>query len=487
MLRTGAQYLEALGDGRQVWIGSEKVDDLRTHPATRGVVMEHARWYDRHFDPDWKDVLFAKDDPDTPVLLKTPRNADDLRRLMEASRAQAEPGAGNITHPPGYGALIMLGAYDPILSYGSGERNDVVEAYYRALLAEGRFMAAPYVSTMGDRFRAPADRLKPRVVEERDDGIVVRGMVGLGTGLPYADVLFTAPLPGPMIPEQALWFAFPVNAKGVRIVARQPSARVEDPFLHPLSTNYDETDATVILEDVFVPWESVFVYRDVEFANTYLNHHVTWLVMHHLTRMHARAEFSLGLALAVADSLQMTQNPGVVETLIDLVIYSETIRTSLEASVELAEVTPAGNAMPNQMHLATGTIYALQKRAWAADTVRTLAGFGSMLAPTSENLDDPEVGASLTESYGGGRWSARQRAGLLHLLRDHTASALDAREAAFEALASAGMHTWRLRTRMGFGRYDELANKAAAKIGGGETPPKIELGLLSQFDPLFKG
>jgi aromatic ring hydroxylase len=183
----------------------------------------------------------------------------------------------------------------------------------------------------------------------------------------------------------------------------------------------------------------------------------------------------------------MTQNPGVVETLVDLVVYSETIRTSLEASVELAEITPAGNAMPNQMHLATGTIYALQKRAWAADTVRTLAGFGSMLAPTAENLDDPVVGPSLTESYGGGRWSARQRAGLLHLLRDHTASALDAREAAFEALASAGMHTWRLRTRMGFGRYDELANKAAAHLGGGETPPTIELGLLSQLDPLFKG
>jgi 4-hydroxyphenylacetate 3-monooxygenase len=241
-----------------------------------------------------------------------------------------------------------------------------------------------------------------------------------------------------------------------------------------------------MLEDVFVPWESVFVYRDVEFANAYLNNHVTWLVLHHLTRMHVRAEFSVGLALAVADSLQMTQNPGVIETLIDLVIYSETLRTALEASTAMAEITPAGVAMPNQMHLATGTMYGLQKRAWAADTVRTLAGFGSMLSPTAENLVDPEIGEHLTASYGGGKWTARQRAALLHLLRDHTASAMDAREAAFEALASAGMHTWRLRTRMGFGRYEELANKALEKIAG-ENPPRAEFPMLSQLDPLFKG
>ena len=484
-MRTGAEYLESLDDGRQVWVGSEKVDDVRTHPATRGVVAEHARWYDRHFDPEMRDVLMSDDDPAVPVAFTTPRSVKDLQRLVQISKLQAEPSVGNITHPPGYGALIMLGAYDPILSHGSGERNDAVEAYYRSLLSEGRFMAAPYVPTIADRFRPPEDRLKPRVVKERDDGIVVKGMVGLGTGMLYANELFTAPLPGPMTPEQAMWFAFPVAAPGVKVIGRLPSARSDDPFLHPLSIEYDETDATVILDDVFVPWESVFVYRDIEFANTYLNDHVTWLVLHHLTRMHVRAEFSVGLALSVADALQMTGNPGVIETIIDLVIYSETLRTALEASTAMAVITPSGCAMPDQMHLGTGTMYALERRGWAAETVRTLGGFGAILSPTAENLDDPEVGERLSESYGGGRWTARQRSALLHLLRDHTTSALDSREAAFQALASAGMHTWRLRTRMGFGRYDELANRALEKIAG-ENPPTVEFPALTQLDPLFK-
>jgi 4-hydroxyphenylacetate 3-monooxygenase len=484
-VRTGDDYLESLDDGRQVWIGSEKIDDIRTHPATKAVVAEHARYYDRHSDPEWAPKLMSKDDPSVPIAFKQPKTAEDLTDLVTASRAQAEPSVGNITHPPGYGALIMLGCYDPVLSHGDGSRNDIVESYYRKLLAEQRFMAAPYVSTITDRFRPPPEKLRPAVVKERDDGIIVRGMVGLGTGMAYANELFTAPLPGPMTPEQALWFAFPVGSPGVKVLGRVPSARSDDPFLSPLSTRYDETDATVILEDVFVPWESVFVYRDIDFAVAHLNEHVTWLVLHHLTRMHARAEFSLGLALAVADGLATTQNPGVVETLMDLVIWSETIRTALDASAAIPQLTGAGSAMPNQMHLATGTMYALQKRAWAAETVRTLAGFGGMLAPTAENLADPEIGEHLTASYGGGNWTARQRSALLHLLRDHTASAMDAREAAFEMLASAGMHTWRLRTRMGFGRYEELANRALEQIAD-ENPPTVKFPMLDQLDPLFK-
>jgi aromatic ring hydroxylase len=353
------------------------------------------------------------------------------------------------------------------------------------VLATQRFVAAPYVSPIGDRFLAPQERLKPRVVEERDDGIIVTGTVGLGTGMCYAETLLTAPLPGPLLPEQALWFAFPVAAPGVKLLCRQPSARVNDAFLHPLSTNYDELDCTVFLDNVFVPWESVFVYRDVEFCNTYMNHHVTWLVLMHFARMIARTEFSLGLALAVSDALEMTKNAGVLEIIIDLIIHLETMRASMRAGIAAGQETPSGVIAPDTLHIAAGTIYALQNRAKLADTIRTLGGFGGMLAPSLADLSNPEIGPELEKSYGGGRYTARQRSALLHLLRDHTASAMDAREAAFEALASAGLHTWRLRTRMAFTRYEELANRVTGPIRS-ENPPHVDMSFMTTFDPLTR-
>jgi aromatic ring hydroxylase len=54
-MRTGAEYREALRDGRRVWvIGEGLIDDVTVHPATRATVDEYAAWYDRHFDPEWR-------------------------------------------------------------------------------------------------------------------------------------------------------------------------------------------------------------------------------------------------------------------------------------------------------------------------------------------------------------------------------------------------------------------------------------------------
>ncbi len=58
MMRTGADYREALRDGRKVWVmGAGPVADVTTHPATRAMVEEYVAWYDRHFDPAWQDTL----------------------------------------------------------------------------------------------------------------------------------------------------------------------------------------------------------------------------------------------------------------------------------------------------------------------------------------------------------------------------------------------------------------------------------------------
>ena len=56
-MRTGAEYREALRDGRRVFVvGEGAIDDVTVHPATRAMVDEYAAWHDRHSDPAWRDV-----------------------------------------------------------------------------------------------------------------------------------------------------------------------------------------------------------------------------------------------------------------------------------------------------------------------------------------------------------------------------------------------------------------------------------------------
>ena len=57
----------------------------------------------------------------------------------------------------------------------------------------------------------------------------------------------------------------PINSPGLKIYARRSYAtNATSTFDYPLSSRFDETDALITLDDVFVPWERVFIYRNIE-------------------------------------------------------------------------------------------------------------------------------------------------------------------------------------------------------------------------------
>jgi aromatic ring hydroxylase len=57
MLMTGSEYLESIRDGRRVYIGSERVDDVTTHPAFRNTAQTLATIYDRKRAPENREVM----------------------------------------------------------------------------------------------------------------------------------------------------------------------------------------------------------------------------------------------------------------------------------------------------------------------------------------------------------------------------------------------------------------------------------------------
>ncbi len=141
-MRTGAEYRESLRDGRNVWvIGEGPVDDVTTHPATAAMVEEYVSWYDRHFDPDWQDVLLtdaATNGLRKPLAFETPETSADLQRLGKALRAVFFINGGNMTHTPGYGALIALGLVNYLKGMNkSTEDIEAAEAYRESLAQSG--------------------------------------------------------------------------------------------------------------------------------------------------------------------------------------------------------------------------------------------------------------------------------------------------------------------------------------------------------------
>ncbi len=463
-MRTGADYKESLRDGRDVWLmGEGAVADVTTHASTSAMVDEYVAWYDRHFDADWQEVLLTPSDGNGhrhPLALTPPKTSEDLMRLGKAISAVHFETGGNMTHTPGYGALIALGMLNVLKGLNnSSEEIEAAEAYFEDLTESGRFLTfAGGGPLIGARLReAESDRVALRLVSETAEGVVVTGKIQMHTSTPFAeDLLITSRDELPPGSGRHLWIIVPVNSRGIRVVSRRPVAKHDNPFLSPLSSRFDELDSMVWMEDVFVPRSRVFT---GEPSNRNRRHSlISWLLWHHSYGWLAKAELTLGLGLALAEVMGLKENPPTIEQLMELTVNVQTTRTCMTAAELDPETTESGYALPNQLHVAAAGINTLRVRQRMAEILRGLPGSSLVNAPADTDFADPRMAAELEDAFGGGGYTAMQRAALLQLAWDQVSSGLDGREAVFELHASGGLEAWRRRLASWFERYNELAN-----------------------------
>ncbi len=481
-MRTGDDYRQALRDGRRVWVmGEGFVDDVTTHPATRAMVDEYVAWYDLHFDPAWQDTVMRPSDAHAdrmPWAYVVPKSSDDLGSMGRFIFATTFLSAGNITHTPCYGHLIALGVLSAVQECNVFPEQIAHAASYREQIANtGRFLTfcggAP---TIGARMREdPTERAALKIVRETDAGLVISGKIGMHTSPVYAEDIYVGSLSGLDLGEHRVTFIVPVNAPGVTTICRKISVRDANPFVAPLSSRYDELDGQMWFEEVFVPWERVFLLGESPEPIA------RWLIWHHLYNWLSKAEFTLGLALALSHVMGLVTHEATIEYLVDLAIEVQTVRSCLTATECDLRFTPEGYCLPNHSHLAVGGIAILKARQRMAELLRILPGSSLVVAPSDVDLSAPEVASGLEDAFGGGGYTALQRSALLQLAWDHVSSALDSRESAFEAHASGGIPSWRGRLRRNFERYNELANAGLRSLDLGI--PDIDLSRIRDTPP----
>ena len=486
-MRTGADYKQSLHDGRDVWVlGEGAVDDITTHHATSAMVDEYAAWYDRHSDPDWQDTLLTPPDGSghrQPVLLTPPETPDDLKRLGRAISATHFAGGGNVTHTPAYGALISLGLLNVLSRVDESDAEiQVAREYLKSLPRGGRFLTyAGGGPLIGTRLRPDEnDRAAMRLVSDTADGIVISGKIQMHTSTAFAeDLLVSTRNDMPPGSGKYPWFIVPVNAPGLKVVTRRPAARHKNPFLSPLSGRFDELDSMVWFDNVFIPRNRVF---GGEPANRNRRHGlVSWMLWHHSYGWLAKAELTLGLALALAEIMGLKDNPQTIEQLVELTVNVQTTRTCMIAAELEPETTASGYVLPNQVHVAAAGVNTLRVRQRMGEILRGLPGSSLINAPADTDFADPVMAAELEDAFGGGGYTAMQRAALLQLAWDQVSSGLDGREAAFELHASGGLEAWRHQLAAWFDGYNDLANSVHDLVQ--VDLPAMDLSSLQEVAP----
>jgi 4-hydroxyphenylacetate 3-monooxygenase len=271
---TGAEYLQSLRDGREVWIHGERVDDVTAHPAFRNAARSIARLYDALHDPAQGEVLTCPTDTGsggfTHRFFRVARSREDLIAQREAIAHWARMTYGWMGRTPDYKASLMntLGANYQF--YGNFAAN--AQAWYRRAQDHVLFMNHAIVNPPVDRHKA-ADQVKDvfiTIQKETDAGIHVSGAKVVATSSALTHYNFLGQNAAMPIHDSdlAVMFITPMNVPGVKLLCRasyeMAASVMGTPFDYPLSSRFDENDAIFVFDNAFIPWENVLLHRDIE-------------------------------------------------------------------------------------------------------------------------------------------------------------------------------------------------------------------------------
>ena len=437
-IRRGEEYLESLRDGRRVWLMGQRVEDVTTHPALAGCARSVAAVYDLQHDPAHHDLL-TMPSPTTgqPVSLAylLPQSVDDLRRQRRMYECLVRRAGGVAARLPQHLATVVSGLYDirDLLGTADPDFAAHVAQYFEYCREHDCSIGTIFSAPLHHRNHPVAAQEPLRVVGRRVNGIIVRGAKGVGTQAPYANELFcmTAPRPN-LTPEESVYFATPANAEGLHIVCRESLASPNTAD-HPVSPAWDEMDAIVVFDDVFIPWERVFYLRptvtaDLVFETRLLQGAIGLGPWYVLVRMAVKAEVLLGLCAAITDSLGTATQPTVQLALADAMVYLETLRAFVQAAEANPVASASGLTLPNPKTALAGRIFSIERHPHILQIIRELCGSGILMAPGQADLGHPEIGPQLHRYVVGQDEGSVERFRVLKLAWEYACDSFGARQ-----------------------------------------------------------
>ena len=375
-----------------------------------------------------------------------PETIEDLERRRSMMERWAWSSCGMMGRSPDF-LNVIFSAWSGAADYFAQDRPEFkknVIDYYEFIRENDVTLTHALVNLQRSRSSAAAtvlsDQVALTVVDENDAGIVVRGSKVLATLGPISDEIAVYPVAshrmGDDAAKQSFSFSIPCDTPGLKFLCRESFDLGRSHFDHPLSSRFDEMDATVFFEDVHVPWERVFLLGNVVLCNNYSagtqsNAHTGHQV---LTRCVVKTEFILGLADLIVETQGSGTIPHVQEQVAELITQRDLMRSCLRA----AEV----DAVPNQYGVMSPAMGPLQAgRTLFGRTayprmieIIQLLGTSSLLAvPTEADLKSP-LGPEIDRYLATDSTNSRDRARLFHLAWDVAGSAFSGRQVLYERM-----------------------------------------------------
>jgi 4-hydroxyphenylacetate 3-monooxygenase len=442
--RSGNNYLSALRRLKaEVWLGGQRVEDPTTHPALVHCARSIASLYDLQMEHP-ESMTFRLDDGDRAGMsFVQPRNTEEVRKRTLMFRRWAEYSGGMLGRTPDYlnASIAAMAAAWRFFDASDPRFGDNIQSYYREARKHDWCATHTLVNPKASRAAGWAGQtdaeLALKTVERTNAGIVVTGARMLATLGPLAEELLI--FPSTVLKEEvsaepfALAFAITCNAPGLKFLCRDSFDLGRSHFDAPLSSRFEEMDCVVVFEQVFVPWERVFLCGDVARCNALYGETNALVNMMHqvVVKNTVKAEFMLGLAAKIAEVSDALSLPHARERLAEMIIAVELMRSSLRAAEADARIDQWGEFMPARPPLDVARNLFPRVYPRLVEIIQLNSSSSLMATPSEADFASPS-GIDIDRYFATSGALAKERVALYRLAWDVAGSAFGGRQVLYE-------------------------------------------------------
>ena len=464
-LKTPEDYIASLNDGRVTYWDGEKIDDITRHPRFRVPIAIAARDYD-HSDPRRKEVMTYADETGSRShrVFQIPRSEDDLNKRIQMMHEMSI--VGGVT-----GVFMALMSVKDAVAEANPKYAENIERMYRYVRDNDLRAAEVITDPKGDRKRRAHEQGDPdlyvRIVKRTDEGIVVRGAKLHITAASLVHELVVMPTKGMRQDETdyAVSFSIPVNAPGVKIINRSFAPAELNGFDYPASSHHSMPEGFVVFDDVFVPWDRVFLAGEVRLASVLAQSLGLWERVGGVVGSVESSKLFVGLAQLVTEMQGKERDAIAQSSIAELICYAEMLRMGLDYACSHFERTPSGMIHPNILAINAAKYYYAANYHNAVKYLQDLSGGLVITLPTETDLRNPESGQYIRK-YLHTRQDVdvEDRMRVYNLIRDLTADAYGGWHLVVALQAGGGLNAQRIMmTRT----YDMAAAREAALVAAG--------------------
>jgi len=431
-VRTREEYINSLRSQKpRVYLDGQKIDNLVDHPAFLTGINSAAITYDLANDPTYSELSRVKSPITGEEISRWTHIMQDEQDAISKTRLMAA--LGEYLCPCSYRCItgdVLAAAFAVSYEIDKNHHTSYHQNVLRILKEAQKndwIIGGGLISPKGDRSKGVADQSDPdmymHVVERKSDGIVVKGAKAHSTAAPYTNLLCIEEME--MIPDYFLGFFTPLDAEGITFICKAPHVPGERKQIeNPLSSKFGgHVESMIVFDNVFVPWDMVFMCGEVEGVLTFgpiLGASHMW---HKCMCRWANMDLSIGATALIADCNGVANAPHIVDALYEMAVDAELLRSCAMAAAVDGWRHDSGVYTPRLAPVAAGKIFAARKLGEDRYYMQDAAGGLVATMASEKDLLSPAVGPYLEKYYKGREGvPTMDRVRAFKLIEDLTAS-----------------------------------------------------------------